>query len=379
MCALSALGFLPREFFESGFVFFRRFRVLVFGGGPECGEGTAAGKVAKSGYPERAEFFEGLVDGGTAEVAVEEVADLFSGEAVVCRLKSLEDAIGDGVCDRGTEEGAGRMGTVVPEGEGGLKVGQLDDGAAVESGVEGAQAQYLSFGPTGGGGVESGTGPTQDGVVVVPKFCGGRVAGKAELALALYPLDGQAETAGDGGLLFGVDVAAIGETLAALHASPEAAVGEAVVGFGAAKGLGELALGDVTDEAEMCSAGGAIPGAAQQGGERGAAAAHGVEHGGKFLGECEQTRVACLVAHDGKESSGGETGAGHTILRPGGIDFGEELGYLVPTGSLAGLAGFPDEDDEEVEGVAGGADHAVRGGADQVAKAASNCRRRASG
>ncbi len=93
-----------------------------------------------------------------------------------------------------------------------------------------------------------------------------------------------------------------------------------------------------------------------------------MEHGGKFLGECEQTRVACLVAHDGHEPAGGETGGGHTILRPGGIDFGEEPGDVVPTGSLAGLAGFSDEDDEKVEGVAGGADHAVRAGADHVAK-----------
>ncbi len=74
-----------------------------------------------------------------------------------------------------------------------------------------------------------------------------------------------------------VDVAAIGKALAALHAGPQAAVGEAVVGFGAAQGLGELTLGDVTDEAEMASAGSqwavtveqaqgrAIPSAAQQG------------------------------------------------------------------------------------------------------------------
>src|SRR3984885_13812048 len=179
MCALCALGFLAEEFFESGLVFFCRLGVFVFGGGPECGEGTAAGNVAKGGYSERAEFFEGLVDGATAEVAVEEIADLFSGEAVFCRLKSLEDAIGDGVCDTGTEKGAGRAGTVVPEGEGCLKVGQLDDGAAVESGVEGAQAEYLSFGTTGGGGAETGTGLTQDGEVVVPKFGSGAAPGKA--------------------------------------------------------------------------------------------------------------------------------------------------------------------------------------------------------
>ena len=74
-------------------------------------------------------------------MAVEEIADLFSGEAVVRCLKSLEDAIGDGVSDTGTEEGVGGIGTVVPQGEGCLKVGQLDDGAAIESGVETRRAR----------------------------------------------------------------------------------------------------------------------------------------------------------------------------------------------------------------------------------------------
>ena len=68
------------------------------------------------------------------------------------------------------------------------------------------------------------------------------------------------------------------------------------------------------------------------------------------------------------EAARGETRGGDTILRPGGIHFGEEPGDVVPTGSLAGLAGFSDEHDKEVQGVAGGADHAVRAGADDVAK-----------
>ena len=149
--------------------------------------------------PRERSFFEGLVDGATAEVAVEEIADLFSGEAVVRCLKSLEDAIGDGVSSTRTEEGASRIGTVVPQSEGRLKVGQLDDGAAVESGVESAQAQHLSFGTTGRGGAEPGTSLTQDRVVVIPEFGGGTVAAKAEFALGLYPLDGEAETARDDG------------------------------------------------------------------------------------------------------------------------------------------------------------------------------------
>ncbi len=42
--------------------------------------------------------------------------------------------------------------------------------------------------------------------------------------------------------------------MAALHPGPKTAVGEAVVGFGAVERLGELSLGDVTDEAEVASA-----------------------------------------------------------------------------------------------------------------------------
>ncbi len=74
------------------------------------------------------------------------------------------------------------------------------------------------------------------------------------------------------------------------------------------------------------------------------------------------------MAHEGHETVRGETRAGHTIFCPGGIHFFEEASYLVPTGSLAGFAGFSDEHDEEVQSVAGGADHAVRAGADHVAK-----------
>ncbi len=46
----------------------------------------------------------------------------------------------------------------------------------------------------------------------------------------------------------------------------------------------------------------------------------------------------------------------------------EEAGDLTPAGAFAGLAGFADQDDEEVEAVAGGADGAVRRGAEDVAE-----------
>jgi hypothetical protein len=168
--------------------------------------------------------------------------------------------------------------------------------------------------------------------------------------------------------------------LGALHGGPKAAVGETVVGLGVVERFGELALGDVTDEAEVASSclhevipvehaqGAAIPSAAQQRGELGAAAAHGVEDRGEFLGEHEQTAVACLLAHDADKAAGGETCAGNTIVCPGAIYFGEEAGDLVPTCPFARFAGFSDKNYKEIQGMTGGADHAVGSGSDYVAK-----------
>jgi hypothetical protein len=53
---------------------------------------------------------------------------------------------------------------------------------------------------------------------------------------------------------------------------------------------------------------------------------------------------------------------------PAWVDFCEEAGDLAPAGSFAGLAGFADQDDEEIEAVAGGADAAVKRGADEIAE-----------
>jgi hypothetical protein len=131
-------------------------------------------------------------------VAVEEVPDLFSGQAVGRSLQSLADAIGNGVSDAGSEEGGGGGGTVVPRGEGSLEVGQLDDRAAVESSVESAQAQHLCFGAAGGCAVETSTVLAQGRVVVVPEFASGLVAAKEDFRLALHPLDGAPEVASDG-------------------------------------------------------------------------------------------------------------------------------------------------------------------------------------
>ena len=191
-------------------------------------------------------------------------------------LKSLEDAIGDGVCDAGAEEGGRGLETVVPQGEGRLQVRQPDEGAAVKRGVEGTDAQHLCFGATGGGAVEARSDLAQGRVVVVPELAGGRVAAKEDFGLALCPLDGTSEAAAMADSSCGSTLPPSGRHWTRSR-GPKTAVGETVVGFGAVERLGEFALGDVTDEAEVASAGlheaitvehaqgSAIPGAAQQG------------------------------------------------------------------------------------------------------------------
>jgi hypothetical protein len=68
------------------------------------------------------------------------------------------------------------------------------------------------------------------------------------------------------------------------------------------------------------------------------------------------------------ESTGGEARARDAGGEPGLVHFSEETSNLTPTGALAGLAGIADEDDVEVQTVAGGIHHAVGAATDQVAE-----------
>ena len=146
--------------------------------------------------------------------------------------------------------------------------------------------------------------------------------------------------------------------------------------------LGELALSDVGNEADM-GAGrlhrpatienaemAAIPGAAKQGREVTLGLAHGMERGGEFFREQEQAPVGgwLLIAQSIDKPIRNQASVGDAGLDPRSIDFREEAADLLPAGAFAGLAGFADQHDEEVETMAGGVDHAVRAGADQVAE-----------
>jgi hypothetical protein len=86
-----------------------------------------------------------------------------------------------------------------------------------------------------------------------------------------------------------------------------------------------------------------------------------MEDGGKFLRKHEQAAVCgrLLIAQSMDKRRGGQASGRDAPGDPRAIDFREEAADLVPTGTLASLAGFADQDHEEVEAVPGSVDHAV--------------------
>jgi hypothetical protein len=68
------------------------------------------------------------------------------------------------------------------------------------------------------------------------------------------------------------------------------------------------------------------------------------------------------------EADGCRAGGGDAAGDPKVVGFREEAGDLAPAGSLAGLAGFAYQDDEEVKAVTGGLNRTVRAGPNEVAE-----------
>jgi hypothetical protein len=79
-------------------------------------------------------------------------------------------------------------------------------------------------------------------------------------------------------------------------------------------------------------------------------------------------RWAAAVTQSVDQAAGCEASAGNAGGEPRAIHFREEASNLAPTSALAGLAGITYQHHEEIETVAGGVDHAVGSGADEVAK-----------
>ncbi len=123
------------------------------------------------------------------------------------RMRQAVDRAGSGV-----EEEAGAGLAVIPYRQGGLEMGGFDEGAAIESGVDGTEAQNLGFGAA----------LAQDRIAFMPELPGG--FGAAEVDLTLRPVEGAAQLTGYGGKLVRREAAAVGQGLAATHVGPEAAV-----------------------------------------------------------------------------------------------------------------------------------------------------------
>jgi hypothetical protein len=257
----------------------------------------------------------------------------------------------------------------------------LDERAAIKGGVDGAETQDLGFGAAGGGSVYVRAALAQGRVAIIPQLSRGWGAGEEDFILAVHPVEGAAQLAGHGGKLLGWKAAAFGQGFAAAHAGPETAVGKAVVRFSSAEVLGQLALGDMTHDADVgrglermmdvvCGEIAAVPGAAHQRGELARLTAELVEHGGELFRKHEEAAVGDGLLITLSVEDAFDSGATYrdAMRGPAWVDFCEEAGDLAPAGSFAGLAGFADQDDEEIEAVAGGADAAVKRGADEIAE-----------
>ena len=145
VCALSALCAICVGFVgvDAGF------RLLCFG--PETCGASSAGRGFAVNDAKFQQLFEGEVDALFAYVAMKETPDFDSGLVLRGDVEGLADALGGGIDGRGVEEEAGTGSTVVPYGQGGLEMADFDGGAAIQGGVDGTEAQNLSFGTAGGG------------------------------------------------------------------------------------------------------------------------------------------------------------------------------------------------------------------------------------
>ena len=135
------------------------FRVGVFGGfdcGPQGRGPSAAGLDVASDSAQAAQLLQREVDAFPAYMAVEEGADLTFGQAFRSGVEGFADAPGGGIDGGNVEEEAGAGLAVVPHGQGGVEMGGFHDGAAIEGGVNGAEAENLGFGAAGGCAVDVG-------------------------------------------------------------------------------------------------------------------------------------------------------------------------------------------------------------------------------
>jgi hypothetical protein len=148
---------------------------------------------------EGGELLEGGVDTAAVDVAAKEAPDLIFGQAFGGCLDGLANTVGDGVAGRCTEEESSTCGTVFPYGQGSLEMRQADDRGGVEGGIDGAEAQDLRLGATGGGSVKGGTELAQAGIAMMPKLPCLVIAAEEDFGGVAGPVESAPEFASDGG------------------------------------------------------------------------------------------------------------------------------------------------------------------------------------
>ena len=117
---------------------------------------------------EGAQLFQREVDALLAYMAAKEQADFIPGQASGAGVESLTDALSRGIDGRDVEEEAGAGQAVIPDGQGGVEMAGLDDGAGIEGRVEGAEAQDLGLSAAGGGAVDVGMALAQGRIAIIP-------------------------------------------------------------------------------------------------------------------------------------------------------------------------------------------------------------------
>jgi hypothetical protein len=87
-----------------------------------------------------------------------------------------------------------------------------------------------------------------------------------------------------------------------------------------------------------------------------------VEDRGELFGKQQEAAVGgrLFIPQSMDESARGQAGGGDAATDPEVVHFREEVADLAPAGSLAGFAGFADQDDKEVQTMTGGFHYTVR-------------------
>src|ERR1700683_3476727 len=121
---------------------------------------------------------------------VKESPDLGFSQSFRGSVEGLADALGGRIDGSGVEEETGAGQAVVPYGQGGLEVAGFDEGAAIEGGVDGAEAQNLCFSAAGGGTVYVCAALTQGRIAIIPQLASGWGAAEDDPGLAVHPVEG---------------------------------------------------------------------------------------------------------------------------------------------------------------------------------------------